>query len=69
MSRLQYIIFNETFHVFQNHLIVTVPPYHNQSISSPVSVGIFVMTNAGKSHEAQPFTYTPDQGTVTTKSL
>ncbi|XP_024138252.1 nuclear factor of activated T-cells 5a isoform X2 [Oryzias melastigma] len=49
----------DLFH--QNHLIVTVPPYHNQSISSPVSVGIFVMTNAGKSHEAQPFTYTPDQ--------
>uniref|UniRef100_A0A8C7XFN4 Nuclear factor of activated T-cells 5 n=1 Tax=Oryzias sinensis TaxID=183150 RepID=A0A8C7XFN4_9TELE len=49
----------DLFH--QNHLIVTVPPYHNQSISSPVSVGIFVMTNAGKSHEAQPFTYSPDQ--------
>ncbi|XP_057692794.1 nuclear factor of activated T-cells 5a isoform X2 [Corythoichthys intestinalis] len=48
----------DLFH--QNHLIVTVPPFHNQSITSPVSVGIFVMTNAGKSHEAQPFTYTPD---------
>ncbi|KAG7217417.1 hypothetical protein INR49_021584 [Caranx melampygus] len=43
-----------------NHLIVTVPPFHNQSITSPVSVGIFVMTNAGRSHDAQPFTYTPD---------
>uniref|UniRef100_A0A3P8RDU2 Nuclear factor of activated T-cells 5 n=1 Tax=Astatotilapia calliptera TaxID=8154 RepID=A0A3P8RDU2_ASTCA len=48
----------DLFH--QNHLIVTVPPFHNQSITSPVSVGIFVMTNAGRSHEAQPFTYTPD---------
>uniref|UniRef100_A0A673A831 Nuclear factor of activated T-cells 5 n=1 Tax=Sphaeramia orbicularis TaxID=375764 RepID=A0A673A831_9TELE len=48
----------DLFH--QNHLIVTVPPFHNQSISSPVSVGIFVMTNAGRSHDAQPFTYTPD---------
>ncbi|XP_061532552.1 nuclear factor of activated T-cells 5-like isoform X2 [Phycodurus eques] len=48
----------DLFH--QNHLIVTVPPFHNQSITSPVSVGIFVMTNAGKSHEAQPFTYTPE---------
>uniref|UniRef100_A0A8C5DEI8 Nuclear factor of activated T-cells 5 n=1 Tax=Gouania willdenowi TaxID=441366 RepID=A0A8C5DEI8_GOUWI len=48
----------DLFH--QNHLIVTVPPFHNQSITSPVSAGIFVMTNAGKSHDAQPFTYTPD---------
>ncbi|XP_033823732.1 nuclear factor of activated T-cells 5a isoform X1 [Periophthalmus magnuspinnatus] len=48
----------DLFH--QNHLIVTVPPFHNQSITSAVSVGIFVMTNAGRSHEAQPFTYTPD---------
>ncbi|KAM4618977.1 nuclear factor of activated T-cells 5a [Polymixia lowei] len=48
----------DLFH--QNHLIVTVPPFHNLSASSPVSVGIFVMTNAGKSHDAQPFTYTPD---------
>ncbi|KAL4005888.1 hypothetical protein ACER0C_005601 [Sarotherodon galilaeus] len=48
----------DLFH--QNHLIVTVPPFHNQSITSPVSVGIFVMTNAGRSHEPQPFTYTPD---------
>uniref|UniRef100_A0A3Q3IUF5 Nuclear factor of activated T-cells 5 n=1 Tax=Monopterus albus TaxID=43700 RepID=A0A3Q3IUF5_MONAL len=48
----------DLFH--QNHLIVTVPPFHNQSITSPISVGIFVMTNAGRSHDAQPFTYTPD---------
>ncbi|XP_068595451.1 nuclear factor of activated T-cells 5-like [Brachionichthys hirsutus] len=48
----------DLFH--QNHLIVTAPPFHNQSIPSPVSVGIFVMTNAGRSHEAQTFTYTPD---------
>lgn len=52
---------------FQNHLIVTVPPFHNQSVTSPISVGIFVMTNAGKSHDAQPFTYTPDSGTGTTE--
>ncbi|XP_067358892.1 nuclear factor of activated T-cells 5-like isoform X2 [Channa argus] len=50
----------DLFH--QNHLIVTVPPFHNQSVTSPVSVGIFVMTNAGRSHDAQPFTYTPDSG-------
>ncbi|XP_041650591.1 nuclear factor of activated T-cells 5-like isoform X2 [Cheilinus undulatus] len=54
----------DLFH--QNHLIVTVPAFHNQSITSPVSVGIFVMTNAGRSHDAQPFTYTPDS--VTTAS-
>ncbi|XP_037539401.1 nuclear factor of activated T-cells 5a [Nematolebias whitei] len=48
----------DLFH--QNHLVVTVPPFHNQSITSPVSVAIFVMTNAGKSHEAQLFTYTPE---------
>ncbi|XP_069757386.1 nuclear factor of activated T-cells 5 isoform X2 [Narcine bancroftii] len=48
----------ELFH--QNHLIVKVPPYHNQLITSPVSVGIYVITNAGRSHEIQPFTFTPD---------
>lgn len=51
------------FFFLQNHLIVTVPPFHNQSITSLVSVGIFVMTNAGRSHEAQTFTYIPDSGT------
>nr|XP_033797769.1 nuclear factor of activated T-cells 5 isoform X2 [Geotrypetes seraphini]XP_033797770.1 nuclear factor of activated T-cells 5 isoform X2 [Geotrypetes seraphini] len=48
----------ELFH--QNHLIVKVPPYQDQHITSPVSVGIYVVTNAGRSHEVQPFTYTPD---------
>ncbi|KAM4553277.1 nuclear factor of activated T-cells 5a isoform 2-T2 [Fundulus diaphanus] len=48
----------DLFH--QNHLVVTVPPFQSQSITSPVTVGIFVMTNAGRSHEAQPFTYTPE---------
>uniref|UniRef100_A0A8D0BK16 Nuclear factor of activated T-cells 5 n=1 Tax=Salvator merianae TaxID=96440 RepID=A0A8D0BK16_SALMN len=48
----------ELFH--QNHLIVKVPPYHDQHITAPVSVGIYVMTNAGRSHDIQPFTYTPD---------
>ncbi|KAM5138496.1 nuclear factor of activated T-cells 5 isoform 4-T4 [Mantella aurantiaca] len=48
----------ELFH--QNHLIVKVPPYHDQNITSPVSVVMFVVTNAGRSHEVQPFTYTPD---------
>ncbi|XP_061450327.1 nuclear factor of activated T-cells 5 isoform X3 [Rhineura floridana] len=48
----------ELFH--QNHLIVKVPPYHDQQITSPISVGIYVVTNAGRSHDIQPFTYTPD---------
>ncbi|XP_043937843.1 nuclear factor of activated T-cells 5 isoform X2 [Protopterus annectens] len=48
----------ELFH--QNHLIVKVPQYHNQNITSPVSVGIFVVTNAGRSHDMQSFTYTPE---------
>ncbi|XP_033014731.1 nuclear factor of activated T-cells 5 isoform X3 [Lacerta agilis] len=48
----------ELFH--QNHLIVKVPPYHDQQITAPVSVGIYVVTNAGRSHDIQPFTYTPD---------
>ncbi|KAM7002679.1 nuclear factor of activated T-cells 5a [Tautogolabrus adspersus] len=56
----------DLFH--QNHLIVTVPPFHNQSINSPISVGIFVMTNAGRSHDAQPFTYTPDSVTATSSA-
>ncbi|KAI7813940.1 nuclear factor of activated T-cells 5 isoform X1 [Triplophysa rosa] len=44
----------------QNHLIVKVPPYQNQAITSPVSVCIYVVTNAGRSHDLQPFTYTPE---------
>ncbi|XP_072517299.1 nuclear factor of activated T-cells 5 isoform X1 [Salminus brasiliensis] len=48
----------ELFH--QNHLIVKVPPYQNLAITSPVSVGIYVVTNAGRSHDVQPFTYTPE---------
>ncbi|XP_066493005.1 nuclear factor of activated T-cells 5 isoform X2 [Tiliqua scincoides] len=48
----------ELFH--QNHLIVKVPPYHDQQITAPVSVVIYVVTNAGRSHDIQPFTYTPD---------
>ncbi|XP_041840606.1 nuclear factor of activated T-cells 5 isoform X2 [Melanotaenia boesemani] len=48
----------ELFH--QNHLIVKVPPYQNQAITSPVCVGIYVVTNAGRSHDVQPFSYTPD---------
>ncbi|XP_069822211.1 nuclear factor of activated T-cells 5 isoform X2 [Dendropsophus ebraccatus] len=48
----------ELFH--QNHLIVKVPPYHDQNITSAVSVVMFVVTNAGRSHEVQPFTYTPE---------
>ncbi|XP_048371566.1 nuclear factor of activated T-cells 5 isoform X2 [Sphaerodactylus townsendi] len=48
----------ELFH--QNHVIVKVPPYHDQQITAPVSVGIYVVTNAGRSHDIQPFTYTPD---------
>ncbi|XP_034536857.1 nuclear factor of activated T-cells 5 isoform X2 [Notolabrus celidotus] len=48
----------ELFH--QNHLIVKVPQYENQAIISSVCVGIYVLTNAGRSHDVQPFTYTPD---------
>ncbi|KAK7169830.1 hypothetical protein R3I94_000156 [Phoxinus phoxinus] len=48
----------EFFH--QNHIIVKVPPYQNPAITSPVSVGIYVVTNAGRSHDVQPFTYTPE---------
>ncbi|XP_071766115.2 nuclear factor of activated T-cells 5 isoform X2 [Centroberyx gerrardi] len=48
----------ELFH--QNHLIVKVPPYQSQVITSAVCVGIYVVTNAGRSHDVQPFTYTPD---------
>ncbi|XP_060770702.1 nuclear factor of activated T-cells 5a isoform X2 [Neoarius graeffei] len=47
----------ELFH--QNHLVVKVPPYHDLTVNSPVSVGISVITNAGRTHELQPFTYTP----------
>ncbi|XP_034432695.1 nuclear factor of activated T-cells 5 isoform X3 [Hippoglossus hippoglossus] len=48
----------ELFH--QNHLIVKVPPYQNQAVTSAVYVGVYVVTNAGRSHDVQPFTYTPD---------
>ncbi|GAA6091456.1 nuclear factor of activated T-cells 5a isoform X1 [Tachysurus ichikawai] len=47
----------ELFH--QNHLVVKIPPYHDLTVTSPVSVGISVLTNAGRTHELQPFTYTP----------
>ncbi|XP_016342016.1 nuclear factor of activated T-cells 5-like isoform X1 [Sinocyclocheilus anshuiensis] len=47
----------ELFH--QNHLVVKVPPYHDQTLTSSVSVGIAVVTNAGRTHDLQPFTYTP----------
>uniref|UniRef100_A0A8B9LT92 Nuclear factor of activated T-cells 5 n=1 Tax=Astyanax mexicanus TaxID=7994 RepID=A0A8B9LT92_ASTMX len=47
----------ELFH--QNHLVVKVPPFHDLTVTSPVSVGICVVTNAGRTHELQPFTYTP----------
>ncbi|XP_053305481.1 nuclear factor of activated T-cells 5 isoform X2 [Spea bombifrons] len=48
----------ELFH--QNHLVVKVPPFHDQNIASPASVVMFVVTNAGRSHDVQPFTYTPE---------
>ncbi|XP_058256484.1 nuclear factor of activated T-cells 5 isoform X1 [Hemibagrus wyckioides] len=48
----------ELFH--QNHLIVKVPPYQNLAITSPVSVGVYVVTNAGRCHDVQTFTYTPE---------
>ncbi|XP_076011663.1 nuclear factor of activated T-cells 5 isoform X2 [Genypterus blacodes] len=48
----------ELFH--QNHLIVKVPPYQNQAITSAVCVAIYVVTNAGRSHDVQSFSYTPD---------
>ncbi|XP_028813171.1 nuclear factor of activated T-cells 5a isoform X2 [Denticeps clupeoides] len=47
----------ELFH--QNHLIVKVPPYRDLAVTSPVSVGICILTNAGRTHDLQPFTYTP----------
>ncbi|XP_056268206.1 nuclear factor of activated T-cells 5 isoform X2 [Pseudoliparis swirei] len=47
----------DLFH--QNHVIVKVPAYQNQAITSSVCVGIYVITNAGRSHDVQPFTYTP----------
>uniref|UniRef100_A0AAY4BCR1 Nuclear factor of activated T-cells 5 n=1 Tax=Denticeps clupeoides TaxID=299321 RepID=A0AAY4BCR1_9TELE len=52
----------ELFH--QNHLIAKVPAYHNTAITSPVSVGIYVTTNAGRSHDIHPFAYTPEPGSV-----
>ncbi|XP_038662325.1 nuclear factor of activated T-cells 5 isoform X1 [Scyliorhinus canicula] len=57
----------ELFH--QNHLIVKVPPYHNPHITSPVAVGIYVVTNAGRSHEVQPFTFTPDPANTSDVSV
>nr|XP_029490290.1 nuclear factor of activated T-cells 5-like isoform X1 [Oncorhynchus nerka] len=48
----------ELFH--QNHVVVKVPPYHSLSVSSPVSVGVYITTNAGRSHDIQPFMYIPD---------
>uniref|UniRef100_A0A8C7UXN1 Nuclear factor of activated T-cells 5 n=1 Tax=Oncorhynchus mykiss TaxID=8022 RepID=A0A8C7UXN1_ONCMY len=55
----------ELFH--QNHLIVKVPPYQNPAIASAVCVGIYVVTNAGRSHDVQPFTYTPEPVDISVK--
>uniref|UniRef100_A0A8C8FZG4 Nuclear factor of activated T-cells 5 n=1 Tax=Oncorhynchus tshawytscha TaxID=74940 RepID=A0A8C8FZG4_ONCTS len=55
----------ELFH--QNHLIVKVPPYQNPAIVSAVCVGIYVVTNAGRSHDVQPFTYTPEPVDISVK--
>ncbi|XP_053721592.1 nuclear factor of activated T-cells 5 isoform X2 [Synchiropus splendidus] len=54
----------EYFH--QNHLIVKVPQYPNQALTAPVCVGIYVVTNAGRSHDVQLFTYTPDSVKIDT---
>ncbi|XP_011487375.1 nuclear factor of activated T-cells 5 isoform X3 [Oryzias latipes] len=56
----------ELFH--QNHLIVKVPPYQNQAITSSVCVGVYVVTNAGRSHDVQPFTYSPDPDNLAVKN-
>ena len=50
------------FCFLQNHVVVKVPPYHSLSVSSPVSVGVYITTNAGRSHDIQPFMYIPDSG-------
>ncbi|XP_055777125.1 nuclear factor of activated T-cells 5-like isoform X1 [Salvelinus fontinalis] len=55
----------ELFH--QNHLIVKVPPYQNPAIASAVCVGMYVVTNAGRSHDVQPFTYTPEPVDISVK--
>lgn len=64
-SLIVVVVFADDFFLFiipKNHLIVKVPPYQNQVITSKVCVGIYVVTNAGRSHDVQPFTYTPDPG-------
>ena len=48
--------------ITQNHLIVKVPSYQDPDTSSSVCVGIYVVTNAGRSNDTQPFTYSPDPG-------
>uniref|UniRef100_A0A1A8EMX6 Nuclear factor of activated T-cells 5, tonicity-responsive n=1 Tax=Nothobranchius korthausae TaxID=1143690 RepID=A0A1A8EMX6_9TELE len=60
-------ILKKSLHSCTNHLIVKVPPYQKQAISGPVCVGVYVVTNAGRSHDVQPFTYTPDADTHAVK--
>uniref|UniRef100_A0A8C4Q4A9 Nuclear factor of activated T-cells 5 n=2 Tax=Eptatretus burgeri TaxID=7764 RepID=A0A8C4Q4A9_EPTBU len=49
----------------QNHLIVKVPPYSNQGITSPVRVHISVSTSAGISTEPHFYTYLPNAAALT----
>lgn len=65
LKLLMYLLIHSFFDFMlcpKNHLIVKVPPYQNQSITSPVCVGIYVVTVAGRSHDVQQFTYNPDAG-------
>uniref|UniRef100_UPI00358FC67A nuclear factor of activated T-cells 5-like n=1 Tax=Myxine glutinosa TaxID=7769 RepID=UPI00358FC67A len=49
----------------QNHLIVKVPPYCDQGITSPVCVQISVSTSAGISMEPHFYTYLPNAAALT----
>lgn len=48
--------------VFQGAIVVEIPPYRNQRISSPVHVNFYVCNGKRKRSQYQRFTYLPLNG-------
>lgn len=48
--------------VFQSSLVVEIPPYRNQRLTSPVHVNFYVCNGKRKRSQCQHFTYLPPNG-------
>lgn len=57
------VCFNDrTFSVLQNSLLVEIPPYRNQRLSTPVHVNFYICNGKRKRSQYQRFTYVPATG-------